>query len=85
MQRRPLLVIFYEDLVVNPERELRKMLRFLRQSESNVQCAVSRIPIHRVTNVTNTGVLEEQSVAERVQLAKLKRKIFKNANVLANG
>ncbi|KAI0237315.1 WSC domain-containing protein 2 [Lamellibrachia satsuma] len=85
VQRRPLLVIFYEDLVVNPERELRKMLRFLRQSESNVQCAVSYIPTHRVTNVTNTGVLEEQSVAERVQLAELKRKIFKNATVLANG
>ncbi|KAI0240764.1 WSC domain-containing protein 2-like [Lamellibrachia satsuma] len=59
--RGPLLIVLYEDLIKDQEKELRKMIRFLGFPETRIHCAIDRLPMQTHSLISPAKRIEKVS------------------------
>jgi len=78
----PLLIIKYEDLVKDPETELRKMINFLGFPATRIHCAIEKLPMKPHSPMSPERARELFTPEQIEEIKRYREKVFDMANVI---
>ena len=78
----PLLIVLYKDLIKDPEKELRKMIRFLGFSETRIHCAIDRVPMKTHSLMSPAKVREIFTLKQIKEIEQFRPNVFAIAKAI---